>query len=196
MALAPSSTFVFDQVQVRTARDDDDRVLFVAKDVCRALSIKNHLQKLKSVDPAYVVQRYCATAGGRQTVNFVNEFGLYALTFASRKSAARRFQKWIYEEVLPNLRTRGSYTIASTEALKDRDTQLLQLACTHFQDDATLMCLANEIVPADPEMPAFGASLDWLRRRLQEWLGCRCKLVVEPVPVPVPPPPPVPAPPP
>ena len=142
--VSSSSTFIFDEVHVRTARDDDGSVLFAAKDICRALAIKNHIQKLKSIDQAYITHRPYASAGGRQVMCFVSEFGLYALTFASRKPEARRFQKWIYEEVIPSLRTRGSYTMANTEALKDRDTKLVQLACTHFQDDATLMCLANE----------------------------------------------------
>ena len=145
MALvASSSTFVFDTVEVRTARDDDGNVLFAAKDVCRALAIKNCHQKLKSIEPEYITHRPYASAGGRQVMSFVSEFGLYALTFASRKPEARRFQKWIYEEVIPSLRTRGSYTMAHTEALKDRDTTLVSLVCTHFQDDATLMVLANE----------------------------------------------------
>src|SRR5271170_299454 len=42
-----------------------------------------------------------ALLGGPQTMLAVNESGLYALIFTSRKPEAKRFRKWVTNEVLP-----------------------------------------------------------------------------------------------
>lgn len=39
----------------------------------------------------------------------VSESGLYYLTFASRKPVAKRFRRWVTEEVLPQIRRTGEY---------------------------------------------------------------------------------------
>ena len=39
----------------------------------------------------------------------VTESGLYHLIFKSRKEAARRFRRWVTEEVLPAIRQNGFY---------------------------------------------------------------------------------------
>ena len=52
------------------------------------------------------------TLGGDQEMSIINEPGLYRLIFKSRKPVARRFQRWVYHEVLPSIRKTGSYAIA------------------------------------------------------------------------------------
>jgi prophage antirepressor-like protein len=49
------------------------------------------------------------TLGGRQEIMTINESGLFALIFKSRKPDALRFRKWVTGEVLPTLRRNGSY---------------------------------------------------------------------------------------
>src|SRR5919108_1043437 len=51
------------------------------------------------------------TQGGPQSVVCVNESGLYALIFKSRKPDARAFRKWVTNEVLPALRKTGFYSL-------------------------------------------------------------------------------------
>lgn len=49
---------------------------------------------------------------GRQgEVNIVNEPGLYRLIFKSNRPEAKKFQKWIYHEVLPQIRKTGVYKL-------------------------------------------------------------------------------------
>ena len=59
----------------------------------------------------------------------VNESGLYALIFRSRKPEARRFRKWVTSEVLPAIRKHGGYLSPAKveEALLNPDT-LIKLA--------------------------------------------------------------------
>ncbi|KZE09125.1 hypothetical protein AVT10_06660 [Sphingomonas hankookensis] len=43
----------------------------------------------------------------------ISESGVYALVFTSRKEAAKRFRRWVTQEVLPAIRTTGRYEIAN-----------------------------------------------------------------------------------
>ena len=49
--------------------------------------------------------------GGAQSINAVNEFGVYALIMCSRKPEARAFQRWVFHEVIPSIRKTGGYNI-------------------------------------------------------------------------------------
>ena len=53
-------------------------------------------------------------AGNPLTFNAVNESGLYALIFKSRKPEAKTFRKWVTSEVLPALRKTGKYDMSQT----------------------------------------------------------------------------------
>lgn len=53
------------------------------------------------------------TAGGEQEVLTVTEPGLYRLIFKSRKEVAKRFQRWIFHEVIPSIRKTSSYSIST-----------------------------------------------------------------------------------
>lgn len=47
--------------------------------------------------------------GRMQQVNFIPEGDLYRLIIHSRLPAAERFEKWVFDEVLPTIRREGGY---------------------------------------------------------------------------------------
>lgn len=47
--------------------------------------------------------------GRSQQVSTVNESGLYDVIFQSRKPEAKRFRRWVTNEVLPAIRKTGAY---------------------------------------------------------------------------------------
>ena len=49
------------------------------------------------------------TAGGPQEAHVVNESGAYHLTFIATKPVAKRFRRWVTEDVLPQIRRTGEY---------------------------------------------------------------------------------------
>lgn len=49
---------------------------------------------------------------GTQRLTFINEAGLYSLTFSSQMPQAREFKRWVTHEVLPAIRRSGMYTPA------------------------------------------------------------------------------------
>ena len=101
--------FKFESSQVRTI-GTADTPLFVALDVAAALGYLNpKVAASQHVDPEDIIKQEIETNGGRQTVNCVNESGLYALIFGSKLESAKRFKRWITSEVLPAIRKTGQY---------------------------------------------------------------------------------------
>ena len=106
-------SFSFENNAVRTLGTPTP--LFVALDVCGALGHTNPRKAIKDhVDPEDLIKVEIETNGGRQTVNAVNESGLYALIFGSKLDTAKRFKRWVTSEVLPAIRRTGRYETAQS----------------------------------------------------------------------------------
>ena len=106
--------FSFENNKVRTL-GTPETPLFIAADVCAALKHSNPRQALRdNVDPEDQIKVEIETNGGRQTVNAVNESGLYALIFGSKLDTAKRFKRWVTSEVLPAIRRTGRYESAQS----------------------------------------------------------------------------------
>ena len=106
------SVFVFESQQVRfvgTAMEPE----WIAADVCAILEIQNVSQALTSFDEDERGICNVYTPGDDnpqgQEMLTVTEAGLYRLIFKSRKPVAKRFQRWVFHEVLPSLRRTGKY---------------------------------------------------------------------------------------
>lgn len=82
---------------------------FVANDVCASLGLINSRKALSSLDEDEKGVTTSDTLGGAQKINIVNESGIYALVFKSRKPCAKAFRKWVTSEVLPAIRRTGSF---------------------------------------------------------------------------------------
>ena len=52
--------------------------------------------------------------------NFLTESGVYKLIFKSDKKEAEKFQDWVTDEVLPEIRKTGGY-INTTDDMSDED---------------------------------------------------------------------------
>ena len=101
--------FKFETAQVRTLGTAESP-LFVAIDICTALGLSNSRKAIADhVDPEDLIKSEIETKGGVQTVNCVNESGMYALIFGSKLESAKRFKRWITSEVLPAIRKTGQY---------------------------------------------------------------------------------------
>ena len=72
--------------------------------------------KLKNLDVKDVPIRKLNNAGE----NFLTESGVYKLIFKSDKKEAEKFQDWVTDEVLPNIRKIGGY-ITTTNTMSDED---------------------------------------------------------------------------
>lgn len=118
--------FFFESAPVRTT-EIDGALWFVAADVCSALGFGNARQAVAThVDSDDVQQMDAIDSMGRtQSVNVVNESGMYALTFGSKLENAKRFKKWVTSEVLPTIRKTGSYAAPGTPVNEGTASALL-----------------------------------------------------------------------
>lgn len=98
---------------VRILLDQSKNVWFVAKDIEKMLDLKNINQYFREM-PKGVYNTYpLETEGGSQKLTIVSEGGLYRLIFKSRKPEAEKFVTWVTEEVLPQIRKTGGYSLES-----------------------------------------------------------------------------------
>lgn len=102
--------FSFENSKVRTL-GTPVLPLFVAIDVASALGFQKPSNAVfQHVDTEDLIKQEITDKLGRaQTVNCVNESGLYALIFGSKLESAKRFKRWVTSEVLPAIRKTGQY---------------------------------------------------------------------------------------
>lgn len=63
-----------------------------------------------------VTKRYpLISGGGTQDVRVISEADLMRLIISSKLPAAERFERWVFEEVLPSIRKTGSYKLGYYE---------------------------------------------------------------------------------
>lgn len=163
--------FSFENSQVRTL-GTAETPLFVAIDICTALGLSNARKAVADhVDTEDIIKAEIETKGGRQTVNCVNESGLYALIFGSKLENAKRFKRWVTNEVLPAIRKQGHYecpiaTITPSQQLQLREevARRAKAVSAHYQTVYRAL-YARFQVPRHTEILAkdFGAAIDFIR---------------------------------
>lgn len=123
--------FQNEQFQVR-AIEIDGKPYFCASDVASALGYTN---------PRKAVGDHCKgvtkcdtlTAGGVQSLSYIPEGDVYRLIARSNLPEAERFESWVFDEVIPEIRKTGGYQVPKTlpEALRlaaDQAEKIEQLA--------------------------------------------------------------------
>jgi prophage antirepressor-like protein len=100
--------------ELRTSRNEKDEPIFCLKDVCDSLGLQVGATAKRLGRDISSINVSDANNHGQQ-MYFVTEPDLYRCIFQSRKPSARKFQDWVFDEVLPALRKEGGY-IVSTEA--------------------------------------------------------------------------------
>ncbi|MHC5771191.1 MAG: BRO-N domain-containing protein [Nostoc sp.] len=105
------SVFSFESQEVRFV-GTAEKPEWVAADVCACLQLRDTSKALETLEPSEKGTKNVRTLGGEQEMLTVNEPGLYRLVFKSRKPVAKRFQYWVFHEVLPSIRKTGGYSVA------------------------------------------------------------------------------------
>lgn len=112
--------------KVRTT-DIDGNVYFVGKDVAEILGYSNPskavLSHVDEDDKQFIMIDIADAQNGNVPIGqsktaVINESGLYALILSSKLPTAKKFKRWVTNEVLPSIRKNGGY-IAGQETLSD-----------------------------------------------------------------------------
>lgn len=110
----------------------EGREYFPATACAKILGYKNPRDViLKQCKEDGVVKRDVIDALGRtQQMKYITEGNLYRLIVGSKLPAAERFERWIFDEVLPTLRRQGYYGSPSTPDIQAIITQAVTAAVT------------------------------------------------------------------
>jgi prophage antirepressor-like protein len=109
--------FLFkNKIQVRVF-PYEGRELFPAKDIAEALGYTQSQNMLSKVDEDDIFKSSIfndfKSLGLSSASKLINESGVYAAIFGSKKKESRKFKKWVTSVVLPAIRKTGGYHIAS-----------------------------------------------------------------------------------
>jgi prophage antirepressor-like protein len=133
--------FNFEHNEVRTFLENDVPY-FVANDVAKTLGYKN---------PSKATNDHCKKAietwgndslGRRQKFKIIPESDVYRLIIKSNLPSAEKFEAWVMEEVLPQIRKHGMY---ATDELLDNPDLLIEVA-TKLKEEKTLRLIAEQRV--------------------------------------------------
>lgn len=107
----------------------DNEPWFVGKDVACALGYANPKNAVpKHVSEEDKLSTQIEYSGQRREVTVINESGLYALIFGSKLDSAKKFKRWVTNEVLPSIRKTGGYHMPITT-----DEKIMLLAQGHTE---------------------------------------------------------------
>ena len=110
--------------EIRILEQNDGKVLFCGKDVADSLGY---------AIPSKAINAHCKgvsklevpTNGGIQNMLFITEGDLYRLITHSRRPDAEKFERWVFDDVLPSIRKHGSYSVQSQFADLSPQLQVL-----------------------------------------------------------------------
>jgi prophage antirepressor-like protein len=146
--------FQFDGRAVRVI-DIGSEPWFVAKDVAEAIGYSNPTDAIsnhcKGVAKRYPLQ----TSGGTQDVRIISEPDVLRLIVKSGLPAAEKFERLVFEEILPSIRRTGTYTIGKPKTTATETLEAVKLFRPFFQiarmigcDKSSAAVSANQAVQA------------------------------------------------
>lgn len=104
--------------EIRTV-EIDNKPYFMASDVARALGYSRPNDAISAHCRA-TVKHSIPISGKMQEVNFIPEGDIYRLVVHSKLPQADKFERWVFDEVLPSIRKHGGY-ISGQENLSDEE---------------------------------------------------------------------------
>lgn len=137
--------------------NENGTLLFCGADVASALGYINSRKAL--IDHCKgVTKRDTLTAGGVQSLSYITEGDVYRLIAHSRLPSAERFEKWVFDEVLPTIRQTGGYMTDGLleQAAKD-PAVLLQFAAELLKKHEENEHLTRKVRNLEPKAAYYDA---------------------------------------
>ena len=163
--------------------EENNSFLFCASDVAKALGYSNIHSALQRHCKGVVKRDTVTSTRGVQALTYIPEGDVYRLIVHSKLPSAERFERWVFDEVLPSLRKNGIYITdplvkqfardpdfahAVVDALYEQTDRVNKLAPKASYFDAFVD--PGDAVPIRIAAKQLGVSEHWLVRML---VGCR-----------------------
>ncbi len=171
---------------VRVLKEAEDKYLFCASDVAKALGYKSERA---------TIRRHCRcvtkrnvphpqTEGKMMEMNFIPEGDIYRLIVHSQLPSAERFEKWIFEELLPTIRKYGAYMTDSVlDQVKENPELIYNIADALVAEREKSTALEGKLRIAQPKADYFDAfvnqeDLVGIRVAVKELASTREKILI------------------
>ena len=128
--------------EIRTL-EENGKVLFCGSDVAKALGYSKPLNALNTHCNGTLKRGIIDSMGREQQANFIPEGDVYRLITHSKLPEAQKFESWVFDEVLPSVRSHGAYMTPDTieKVLMNPDT-IIELATRLKAEQAKVAALA------------------------------------------------------
>ena len=144
--------FIFENQEIRVIVDECGQTWFVAADLAAILEYDSAHRMLRMLLPYEVRPQVMETNGGPQTMMLISESGMYHCVMSSKKSNARHFQQWVYENVLPSIRKSGAYITPEIRETLRHDPEFVRsiIAENNANDEGVKLQRLYQIVEDRP----------------------------------------------
>ena len=97
--------------ELRIIIDDEQKIWFVASDIAKILEYASAKDFIRGLDEDERGVQKVPTLGGEQQMSVITESGLYHVILNAKTERVKPFRRWVTEEVLPQIRKTGSYSV-------------------------------------------------------------------------------------
>lgn len=151
------NVFAFDSQAVRVVMVDGEP-WFVGKDVAEVLGYADANKAVRDHCKGEPKRRPLQTPGGLQEVRIISEPDMLRLIVGSKLPAAERFERWVFEEVLPSIRKTGAYVDPAAPGAMGAQAQpmpyLSHVADFHVAADRVFRSVLRSARTAGMPLPA------------------------------------------
>lgn len=160
--------------QIRTL-DVNGKVYFVANDIAKVLGYKNPTDAVLNKCMNIVKHEVENSRGQMRMTNIIPEGDVYRLIIGSNLPTAQKFERWVFDEVLPQIRKTGGYIPYTPE---DDDMTIMAKALqisqrTIEQKNAQLRIAEEENIKLSRVIEGYKPKVDYV----DEILSCNDALL-------------------
>lgn len=154
--------------EIRTI-EIDGKPYFVATDVASALGYSNPRKAI--IDHCKgVTKRDTPTSSGVQQMSYINEGDMYRLIMKSKLPSAEKFESWVMDDVLPQIRKTGSYSKPMSTS-----EQIRLLAQGNMELNERVQQVEDDVSSLKNDTPLYGCEIEevskHIKRKAVEVLG-------------------------
>lgn len=126
--------------------NENGSILFPGTECAKALGYSNPHKAISDHCRALTKREVIDSIGRQQEMNFIPEGDLYRLIVRSKLPSAEKFERWVFDEVLPTIRKHGAYMTPEKidQILADPDT-IIKLA-TELKRSRTEIAVRDQII--------------------------------------------------
>ncbi len=161
---------IFNNAEFGSVRiiEENGSFLFCASDVAKALGYSNIYDAVRRHCRG-LVKREAPTTSGIQMMSYIPEGDVYRLIVHSKLPSAERFERWVFDEVLPSLRKNGIYiTDPLVKKIVANPEYINALWATLYKQGDKIKAQGQEIEERNDLINKQGALIDAQKKVIKE----------------------------